>query len=313
MKLSTAIHGFKLHWKQSPRTIDLYAHCLSRLVAYLGDPDIETITHNQVAAWYRYMGTEYQPGRFSRSTARLSPAMLDNYWIAMRSFFTWVEETLHIQRPDNDIQRPRYEQPLVVPFSEIEIKRIVAACEYTKLAVTGNRKRFKMKRPTADRDKAMILLLLDTGIRLGELLRLQIKDVNLENEEIIIHPFSTGKKSKPRIIPIGALVKKALWIYLYKSDTQYRDGNQLLFDLRASSISSLFSKLSERTGIKNIHAHRFRHTFAIQFLRNGGNIFALKKLLGHSTLKMVNYYLAIADTDLHDSHRLASPVDRWSL
>ena len=80
-------------------------------------------------------------------------------------------------------------------------------------------------------------------------------------------------------------------------------------------------RLGAKAGVSDCHPHRFRHTFAVNFLRNGGNAFGLQMALGHTTLQMVQTYLALAQADpstalrtgLDAAHRKASPVENWRL
>ena len=80
-----------------------------------------------------------------------------------------------------------------------------------------------------------------------------------------------------------------------------------------NTIRHLLRNLGERANVKDVHPHRFRHTFSIEFLRNGGDVYSLQRLLGHSTLPMCLRYLALAQADIEKAHRRASPADNWRL
>lgn len=78
-------------------------------------------------------------------------------------------------------------------------------------------------------------------------------------------------------------------------------------------LAVMFANIGRRASVPHVHPHRFRHTFAIQYLRNGGNAFTLQQMLGHSSMEMVKRYLKLAQVDLDMVHRKASPVDNWRL
>ena len=127
-----------------------------------------------------------------------------------------------------------------------------------------------------------------------------------------------GKGNKERSLPISPRTAKLLWRYLTTERKEERvdqplflgsDGNQMTRD----GLLKLLIRLGEKAGVKDCHPHRFRHTFAVKFLRNGGNAFELQMALGHTTLEMVQTYLSLAQTDLDAAHRKASPVEHWRL
>ncbi len=71
--------------------------------------------------------------------------------------------------------------------------------------------------------------------------------------------------------------------------------------------------IGQRAGVTGVTVHRFRHTFAINYLRNGGDPWSLQMMMGHSSLETVKIYLALAQADLEKTHKIASPVDNWRL
>ena len=79
------------------------------------------------------------------------------------------------------------------------------------------------------------------------------------------------------------------------------------------AIRLLLTDLGRRVGIKNAHPHWLRHTFAVEYLRNEGDIFTLQMILGHSSLDMVRNYLQLAKADAKNARRRASPTDKWKL
>jgi site-specific recombinase XerD len=129
----------------------------------------------------------------------------------------------------------------------------------------------------------------------------------------------TGKGNKQRRLYFGARTAKALWAYL---NEEARDPEGALFladngpydgePLTRHGLLQLVRRLGRKAGIETARCspHTFRHTFAIEFLRAGGNVFTLKELLGHTTLAMVNRYVALAQADLEAQHRRFSPGDR---
>jgi site-specific recombinase XerD len=160
------------------------------------------------------------------------------------------------------------------------------------------------------RDRAIVVLFFDTGLRLSELAGLRPCDLRPDGSAKVM-----GKGARERVVPVGSAARQALLRYLRQEGGS--DPNQPIFrsrrhgPLTARSIQQVFKRLKARAGIPGrCSPHTLRHTFARAFLVNGGDAFSLQRILGHATLDMVKRYVALADSDLAVRHRTASPADR---
>lgn len=320
MRLSKALEGFALHMgvsNYSLNTQELYAIHLRQLLAKVGDVELTDLTQTAVMQFWAWYLNDYRPHTFSPGapdTARVASSTAYNAYCALHAFFGFAAETLQLPRPDVALKAPRKLSPEIQPFTDAELRRLLACAE--RLPVTRSGQHYSIHRHTAARDVAIILVLLDTGMRVSELCRLKVGDYNAATGELSLVPWGTGKKSKGRVVYLGKRSKTALWRWLARDD-QHTSG-ELLFvsadgsPLTRNGVRIMLSRVGKAAGVK-AHPHRFRHTAAIQFLRNGGDVFTLQRLLGHTTLDMVRRYLALADSDAQAAHRLASPVDNWHL
>jgi integrase/recombinase XerD len=218
------------------------------------------------------------------------------------------------------VPAPKYAIAQVETFMKEEIEALLKACEYCREARTDQRRKFTMRRPTARRDRAIILTLLDTGLRAGELCSLRVGDVDLITGRVIVHHGALGgsKGGKGRTVFMGKATRRAVWRCL--ADREDGDDPEApLFTVKYNrpmnpdGLRLTMIALGKKAEISKCHPHKFRHTFAITYLRSGDDLFTLKSLLGHSSLEMVQHYARIAEIDIEQAHKRASPADNWRL
>ncbi|MBN1661049.1 MAG: tyrosine-type recombinase/integrase [Anaerolineae bacterium] len=303
--LDQAIDGYFIAARArrlSPHTLADYDRTYRAFCAFLeSDPLLASITADQIRD-------------FLNEQDHLSAKSLLNFHIGLSALWTWAVKENFVERNIvRDVDPPKPEQTEIVPFTQADVKDLLAACNRTRSYMRSGQRRCDNARPTAQRDRAILLALLDTGMRASELCQLHLYDADLKNHRITVQ----GKGKKERIVAISPRTANAIWRYL--STRPEARPTAFLFAVHDElpfnrcSLRRLVSRIGERAGVLNVHPHRFRHTFAIAFLRNGGNIYVLQRMLGHSTLSMVNRYLAIAQADIENVHRDASPVTNWCL
>ncbi len=151
---------------------------------------------------------------------------------------------------------------------------------------------------------------------MSELVNLQIKDLDLERGFFKV----MGKGARERLVPFGAKVQTALWKYIHKFRPEPfhpNIGNLFLrsdgWSLTCDQVYRLIRNYGRKAGIEGVRCspHTFRHTFAKKFLINGGDLFTLQKILGHSSLAVVRMYVELTSEDVQIQHRRYSPVD-WT-
>ena len=323
LSVSKAIVGF-LQYKAaeglSPNTLTSYEHHLSLLAEHLQDPDVSQVTSQHVTVFLAWLQTDYEPHRFSGSKRPLARKTVRNFWATLCSFFTWASCEFDLPSPMKRVPAPRFERAPVEPFSKADVEALLKACRYSREAATRDRRRYRMRRPTSRRDQAIILVLLDTGLRASELCALTVCDVDSRTGRVQVrHGRSGGAKyGKGRTVFLGKVARRVLWRYLAeREDGEEPDAPLFLGNsgrpVSKNALRLLIRRLGEKAGLEGCHPHRFRHTFAITYLRSGGDIFTLQALLGHSSLEMVRYYARIAEIDIEQAHRRASPADNWRL
>lgn len=305
MKLSDAIQGFWLTRRRSlsEDTRRNYGGRFKQFVKFIGDPEFLAIDSKDIRA---ALNNEHDRG--------VSDRTVYDMWVALSALWTWANAELNVPHAiRGHIPMPSFQKPAIVPFTENEIKAMIRAAEWSASWNSTLNKPTRSKRSTAKRDRAIILTLLDTGLRSSEMCALQCQDYNQDQGRLFVRH---GKGDKQRYVYMGERTQKAIWLYnlersikaddpLFMTKTRNRiDRNNLRHTLQA---------IAAVAGVEDVYPHRFRHTFAINFLRNGGNVFELQRILGHEELDTVKVYLSIAQVDIATAQRTHSPADNWRL
>ncbi len=326
LKLSQALIGFINHQTAaglSDSTITEYRYNFKKLdLFFTKNPNIGAITRSDLVGFFAWLRNDYASvpdGVAPRGRIKLSAKTLLNIHTNVSALWRWaVNEGYAKENIVHSIERPKVNAPVIVPFSRDDIEKLLKAVGVSSSWKTRDQTVNKL--PLANRNRAIILVLLDTGVRASELCAIKYGDITFGNRSIKVFGKGPGKDPKERLVRFGKRTQEALWRHLAtRLDTIQKDSymfTKLGTDdepINRNSLDDFMDRLGERAGVDNVHAHRFRHTFAINYLRNGGDVFTLQELLGHESLEMVQRYARIAQTDVEKAHQKASPVDNWKL
>jgi integrase/recombinase XerD len=327
IKLSQACEGM-IRYKQaagkSDGTINDYRVTFKKLLLFFKeDPPFANISRSQMIEFFAWLQHEYisiPDGVAPRGSITLSSKTVRNIHTNLSALWHWAsDEELVSKNIIRTIDAPPVSERVIQTFTKEEIEVLLKACETSRSWKT--RPQTKHTRSTADRDRAIVLLLLDTGIRASELCGIEHRDLNMSNHVIKVRGKGPGRDGKERLVYFGRRTGQALWKALLPRINTIREDDPLIVvgfgenwrPMTRGHLRLLLHRLGDKAGLRNVHPHRFRHTFAINYLRNEGDVFTLKELLGHSDLEMTEHYARIAQIDTENGHRKAGPVDNWRL
>jgi len=233
----------------------------------------------------------------------LSPSSINGFARSLKAFSTWLYEDGYTE--NNILKRmkaPKVPKVLIEPLTEDELRKILLC--------------IPQHTPGGARNYAIVLTFVDTGIRLSELVGLKVEDVDFGAGCFTVF----GKGAEERSVPIGTTAKRAMIRYLehFRPEPVNPHEDRLFLNmagqpLTRNGISQMLRRIAERTEIPRLRPHLLRHTFAVRYLINGGDVFTLQKILGHKSLEMTRHYVRLASVDVFDRHRMCSPVDNLGI
>ena len=271
----------------SPKTLYGYKVNVGAFIRFLNAPgltELEQVQPTHIRKWLTY-----------RREKGVSNAQLWNDYRQPRTFWNWcLREELTTHNPFTKVEKPRLETVVKPALTPEQVEALLKACEgkdWLRL-----------------RDRALLLTLLDTGLRASEVHSLKATDE--KRDTLLIR----GKGGKRRVVFLCPETRLALRRYLNACPHSLTDDSPLWWGRNGAltlwGLLEVIENIGKRAGITPLGAHIFRRTHAVWSLRSGIDLAHLQKMLGHSSMSvLVKHYLPLLESDLKEAHRQHSPVN----
>jgi site-specific recombinase XerD len=298
MRLSESLEQFLLNAKANglrPASVTWYASILNAMIENLGDAQTIAVTpqimrENIVALRERTSRYKNAPQKPEQDGA-LSESSIHAHLRAYHRFWAWASDEYNMPNPMKGIKRPKQSKPKPKAIESKDFLTLWYAVEIGEAGI---------------RNKSLLALLADSGARIGGLVGLRVTDCDLIKRRAIV----TEKGDKQRLIYFTPFTAKLIlyWLSIRSAPSDYIFTN---LDngkpLTISGVHQMLKRLKAKTNVKGrINPHSFRHAFAREYIKNGGDIVTLAELLGHSDINVTASYYAVFDDDelrqFHDDH-----------
>lgn len=303
MKLSEALKMFLIDRElkgSTEKTLENYQQQVQYFIDFTGDIDtsdltLELLKEYQTDLMHRDRYIEHPI--IKQNEGKISKITVQSYIRQLRIFVNYLYK--------EEIVETDFCKKFLLPKATRKVINILTDEEKDMILNS-----YTEKSELQLRNKCMIALMLDSGLRRNEVIQLNYDDVNLPYNYIKV----SGKGQKERIVPIGLTTKKLLIKYMNKRSKPDLETKRLFIDkekkpITDNAIKMIFQRLRKKTGIDRLHPHMLRHTFATDYLVNGGDMFSLQHILGHTSLEMVRKYSHLASSYIISNHRRLSPLD----
>ena len=291
-KLQLWVDRFRDHLtherRLSPHTVESYTRDLKAAVAWLDEQGIDCWTKLSQQQVRHYIATRHRKG--------FSPKSLHRELSSLRSLFNYlIRENLAKGNPALGVRAPKVRRKLPVTLDVDQLNRL--------LDIDDNS-------PVALRDRAIMELFYSCGLRLAELIGLDLNHIDLREQMVEV----TGKGNKTRLVPVGRLAGEAITQWLeVRSQLAGPDESALFVGVRGkrisrSTIQKQLHDWSVRQGApRNIHPHLLRHSFASHLLESSGDLRAVQELLGHANISTTQIYTHLDFQHLAEVYDKAHP------
>lgn len=230
-----------------------------------------------------------------QSSGHLKSTSINTYVRAVKAFYNWLIDEDKIGDCSRKLKLIKQKREEIIPLTDDELDVLLNCFDTSDLLELRN--------------KCLCLLMVDSGLRRAETVRLRCCDVDFAHNSLLV----TGKGDKERLVPLGSVTVDFLRFYDERiADRRSKRVDSFFLDrfgnsLDVNAVDLVFSKLKDITGIQRLRCHLLRHTFATNYLLDGGDLETLRLILGHSSIAITQLYLHLANNqkilrERHNSH-----------